>query len=163
VTAVTSGRAAAATRIAGLIAAFVLGLLGAAYYVTWERAPAVSIRWRDSVTPDRRAALERTFGLARGRDPEGRTITYDILDIRSSNIAALLAQPEVEDTGYIDRRTNVVPANAPFGRGGMWIGTRLPVLRIYGVVPAIVVTSLVVLAWALVRTGRHLFSIRSRP
>lgn len=160
---VTVGRASAKSRIAGLIAALVLALLGAAYYVTWERAPGVSVRWREGVTPDRRAALERSFRLARSRDPEGRTITYDILDIRSSNIAALLAQPEVEDTGYIDRRTNAVPANAPFGRGGMWIGTRLPVLRIYGVVPAIVVTSLIVLAWALFRHGGRLFTIRSRP
>jgi hypothetical protein len=151
-----------ASRIAGLIAATVLVAVAGAYYVTYERAPAVSIRWREGVTPERRAALERTFRLARAREPEGRTIIYDVLDIRSSNITALLDQPEVEDTGYIDRRTNNVPANAPFGRGGLWIGTRLPVLRIYGVVPVILVVSVVVLAWALLRNGVTVFSIRSR-
>ena len=161
-TAAGNGRGTRGSRIIGLIAATVLVALGAAYYVTYERAPAVSIRWREGVTPERRAALERTFRLARGRAPEGRTITYDILDIRSSNVRALLQQPEVEDTGYIDRRTANVPANAPFGRGALWIGTRLPVLRIYGVVPVILVVSVVVLAWALLRNGVTVFSIRSR-
>lgn len=158
----TANGGSRASRIAGLIAAIVLVAFAGAYYVTYERAPAVSIRWREGVTPERRAALERTFRLARGREPEGRTIIYDVLDIRSSNIRALLDQPEVEDTGYIDRRTNNVPGNAPFGRGGLWIGTRLPVLRIYGVVPVILVVSVVVFAWALMRNGVIVFSSRSR-
>jgi hypothetical protein len=155
-------RSTRGSRVAGLLAALVLASLGAAYYVTYERAPGVSIRWRDGVTAERRAALEREFRLAQGRNAEGRTITYDILDVRSANISALLEQPEVEDTGYIDRRTNTVPANAPFGRGGMWIGTRVPVLRTYGVIPAVVITSVLVLAWALIRNGMDMFSVRSR-
>ena len=161
-TIVNGARSSRGTRVAGLLAAVVLVSLGAAYYATYERAPGVSIRWRDGVTPQRRAALEREFRLARGRNAEGRTITYDILDIRPRNIRALLEQAEVEDTGYIDRRTNNVPANAPFGRGGMWIGTRVPVLRTYGVVPAVVISSLLVLAWALIRNGMDIFSVRSR-
>jgi hypothetical protein len=111
----------------------------------------MSIRWRDDVSEGRRRQLERTFRLARGRAPEGRTITYDLLDLRSSNVRTLVEHPQVEDTGYLDRTTFNVPANAPFGQGSTWIGTRLPVLRTYGVVPGVVVTCAVLLAYPLPR------------
>jgi hypothetical protein len=136
-----------------VIAALVLAALAGARYATYERAPGMSIRWREDVTDARRRQLERGFRLARGRAAEGRTMTYDLLDLRSSNVRALIAHPQVEDTGYLDRTTFNVPANAPFGQGGMWVGTRMPVLRIRGVVPALAIACVIFLASPLIRAG----------
>lgn len=150
-----------ASRTAAAIAASVLAALGGTYYVTAERAPAVGIRWREGVDSDRRVELERRFRLDRRREPEGRSMLYDLTDIRSTNIRALLAQPEVEDTSRIDRDSSTIMADAAFGQGHMWAGNRLPLLRTYGVVPAIVVTCLVVLAYPLIRDAAPVVRLRS--
>ena len=141
-----------ANRAAAAVAIAVLAALGGMYYATSERAPAVAIRWREGVSDGRRAGIERQFRLRRPREPEGRTMLYDLVDLRSANIRGLLEQPEVEDTSRIDRRTYTIPVNTAFGQGRMWIGTELPVLRTYGVVPAIVVICLIVLAYPLIRS-----------
>ena len=135
------------------IAAVVLAGLGAVWYASYERAPGMSVRWSEDVTGGRRGALEREFRLARGRAVEGRTFTYDLLDIRSANVQALIEHPQVDDTGYLDRASFTVPANAPFGQGGMWIGTRLPVLRTYGVVHAIAAGCALFLFYPIARTA----------
>jgi hypothetical protein len=140
-----------ASRTAALVGASVLALLGGTYYFTYEPAPQVTISWRESTTFDRRGDVERWFGLVRGRDREGRTVTYDLVDTRRENINELLEQPEVEAVGYIDPVTNTVPADAPYGRGWMWLGDRLPEARVYRVVPVIIAACCVVIAYAFAR------------
>ena len=100
-----------------------------AYYLTYEPAPLVRVRWRDGVTAERRAELERQFLLVRPEPHEGRTISYDLLDTSRGNVEALLRTPEVEDTDHIDRAGSFVPFDAPYGESWMWIGHRTPVLR----------------------------------
>jgi hypothetical protein len=150
-----------ASRIAAATAAVVLAALGGAYYATSERAPAVAIRWREGVSEDRRVAIERQFRLRRPREPEGRSMLYDLVDIRSANIEGLLEQSEVEDTSRIDRHTLTIPANTAFGQGNMWVGNELFLLRTHGVVPAIVVTCLMVIAYPLIRRAGQGMRTRS--
>jgi hypothetical protein len=104
-------------------------LLTAAYYLTYEPAPLVRVRWREGMTDDRRVQLEREFLLVRPVPHEGRTLSYDLLDTRASNVAALVAHPDVEDTDHLNRAEARVPFDAPYGESWMWIGHRTPVLR----------------------------------
>jgi hypothetical protein len=138
-------------RAAALTAAAVLALLGGTYYFTHEPAPHVMIRWREDATPERRAYIERFFGLVRARDPEGHAITYDLVNLQPENIEELLEQPEVAGSGYIDEATETVLADVPYGRGSMWIGDRLPEVRVYRVVPGIVAACGLVIAYALAK------------
>ena len=140
-----------ASRAATLVAAALLTLIGGAYYFTWEPAPLVAVRWRDGTTFDRRTQVERWFGLVRGRDLDGRTITYDLVDTRPANIRELLEQPEVEAAGDIDQTTYELPADVPYGVGGMWIGDRLPEARAYRVLPVVVAVCGLVIAYAVVK------------
>ena len=139
------------SRAALLLASAVLTLLGCAYYFTSEPAPLVIIKWREGTTSDRKAAVERWFGLVRARDPEGRAVTYDLVDTRRANINELLEQHEVEGVGYIDAATNTVSGNAAYGRGRMWLGDRLPVVRAYRVVPVIIAACSLVIAYAFAK------------
>ena len=110
--------------MAGLI------LLGLAYALTYEPAPRVRVRWRADVTAQQRAALERKYLLSSGRDPIPHgSIAYDLLDTRQSNIRAMVEDPTVADTGDIDRDTYIVPFQAEYGEGWMWITHRTPGIR----------------------------------
>jgi hypothetical protein len=129
-------------------------MLGVTYYFTYEPAPEISIRWREGVTWEQRTAIERRHGLRRIREQEEESWTYDLIDIRTSNIRALLEQHEVEDTGVVDRLNYTIPSDAPYGDGWMWVGNRLPVLRSHGVVPSIVLACSLALVYALVREIR---------
>jgi hypothetical protein len=139
------------SRAAALLAVVLLALLGGAYYFTYEPAPHVTVRWREGATFDRRVDVERWFGLVRARDREGRTVSYDLVDTRPANIQELLEQPEVEAAGDIDETTYAVPADVPYGRGGMWIGDRLPEARAYRVVPVVVALCGLVIAYAVAK------------
>jgi hypothetical protein len=115
--------------VTAVILMFLTALVAAAYYLTYEPAPLVRIRWRDGVTAERRAELERQFLLVRPVPHEGRTLSYDLLDTRDSNVAELVGHPDVEDTDHLDRAQATVPFDAPYGESWMWIGHRTPVLR----------------------------------
>ena len=141
-------------RAVAVLAATVLAALGIAHSLTYEPAPAVDIRWRAGVTPERRAAIERRFQLVRPHDQEGRTISYDLLDTSARNIRALLAQEDVEDSGRFDPRTHTVRPDAPYGTSWIWIGNRLPLLRIPSVTPALVVLCAGVLAYGVIQRVR---------
>jgi hypothetical protein len=67
--------------------------------------PRVHVRWHDRVTAADRTALEERHGLRNGRpaDDERRTWRYDLGDLSTSNIGALLSDPAVADTAYLDR------------------------------------------------------------
>lgn len=114
-----------------MLAAIGLGGLGAlalAYWLTYEPAPAVRVRWRDGVTSERRAALERKYQLSNPRVPNP-SIAYDLLDTRQSNIRALVLDPDVADTNDIDRDRFEVPFTGEYGESWMWVAHRTPGLR----------------------------------
>lgn len=130
-------------------AAVVLLVLGVTYYMTVEPSPTVSIRWREGVPDAQRASLERSFLLVNPIAHEPRTFRYDLLDTSRMNLEAIVEEPAIEDTGSIDRRALAFPPDYPYGSDWMWLAHRVPVLRMPGVVPALIaVCGLVVLLGA---------------
>ena len=106
-----------------------LAALGIAYWLTLEPAPAIRVRWREDVTSDQQATLERKYLLSSARAPQGRSIAYDLLDTRRANIEALVLDPAAADTADIDRDAFEVPFDKPYGDRWMWVAHRTPVLR----------------------------------
>ena len=126
-----SGLRRRAARIATALAIGALASVGATYYLTYEPAPSVRVRWRQDVTPAGRTQLERTFLLVNRVAHEGstRTFRYDLLDTSQSNIEALVTHPAVEDTDDIDRQKYAVPIDGPYGGRWMWVAHRIPIIR----------------------------------
>ncbi len=113
----------------------VIGLAGllslrVAYDLTREPAPEVRVRWRDATSDGRRAWLEWKYRLTGPAAPQGLSYSYVLMDTRPTNIRALVQDPEVADTGDIDRAKYEIPwETANESRTFMWIADRLPVLR----------------------------------
>jgi len=126
-----------ALRVVGVIAACILVGLGAAYYFTYEPAPRIAIRWPEGIDPSRREELERRFLLV-NPEPERDRFEYDLLDTSRANIEALVREPDVADTDRVSRERFTVPLDVPYGTSWMWVAHRTPVLRIPGVVSALV-------------------------
>ena len=105
-------------RVIGLMIASVLMLLlSIALRASTESpfAPRVRVRWSPGIEDARRSALEREFWLFRGTRTDGDTWEYDLVDPAPASVAALIANPDVADTHYIDRGRTVVAADAPAG------------------------------------------------
>src|SRR5688500_18876020 len=67
--------------------------------------PRVHVRWDERLGDTERADLERQFNLHNGSpadSPRG-TWRYELGDLSRENIGALLQNPAVADTAYIDR------------------------------------------------------------
>ncbi len=79
-------------------------------------APRVSVRWAAAISDQARTAAERRFSLLRGELREGRTWADDLGDLSRANTGALIADPAVEDTHYIDRTAATVWSTAPPAR-----------------------------------------------
>ena len=151
----------AALRVTGMLAGCVLVALGITYYFTWEPAPRVAIRWREGVTPARRQALERRFLLVSPAADRDR-LEYDLLDTSRGNIEALVGEPDIADTDRISREGFTVPLDVPYGTSWMWLAHRTPVLRVPGVLPAIISLCAAVLVGALGFELRWLIRRRAR-
>lgn len=134
-------------RAAAVLAATVLVALGIAYYLTYEPAPEIRVRWRPGLPLERQAQLERQFMLVNRKPSEDR-FTYDLLDTSRRNVEALVHERDIADTDRVDREGFTIPPDIPYGDSWMWIGYRVAVLRTTGVVEAIIVTCAVVLAAA---------------
>jgi hypothetical protein len=78
-------------------------------------APRVHVRWSERVQDDQRAALERRFSLLNGERRENNTWEYDLVNLEPASINALIENPDVADTHYIDRGAGRVTADAPAG------------------------------------------------
>ena len=67
--------------------------------------PRVHVRWNERVSATDRAALERRYDLRHGGpiDGPGNTWRYELGTLSRDNIGALLQDPAVADTAYIDR------------------------------------------------------------
>jgi hypothetical protein len=111
--------------------------LGVTYYFTYEPAPRIAIRWPAEIDPERRQELERRFLLVNPA-VEGDRVEYDLLDTSRDNVEALVREPDVFDTDRISRERFTLPLDVPYGTSWMWIAHRTPLLRIPGVVGAIV-------------------------
>ena len=70
-----------------------LAALAFAYWFSYEPAPGIRVEWQPGVTLEAQTALERKHLLSNRRapDPEqARSLAYDLLDTRRSNIEALV-------------------------------------------------------------------------
>jgi hypothetical protein len=140
------------------IAASVLLLLAGAYWLTYEPAPRIGIRWEKGVTSERQAELERRFSLVNRTVSEDR-LAYDLLDTRQSNIHAIVHERDVYDTDGISRRDATLPPDYRYGESWMWVAHRTPVLRSAGVVEGIVVAC----GLLLLTSAGILIRARQRP
>ena len=136
--------------------------LGAAYYFTYEPAPRIAIRWPTEIEPERRQELERRFLLVNPA-VEGDRLEYDLLDTSRDNVEALVREPDVFDTDRVGREHFTLPLDVPYGTSWMWIAHRTPVLRIRGVVGAIVVLCAAAIAAWLVGELRRFRRRTVRP
>jgi hypothetical protein len=127
-----------ALRVIGTVAACVLLGLGIAYYFTYEPAPRIAIRWPADLDPERRQELERRFLLVNPATDRDR-VEYDLLDTSPGNVEALVREPDVADTDRVGRERFTLPLDVPYGTSWMWVAHRTPVLRIPGIVSALVV------------------------
>jgi hypothetical protein len=65
----------------------------------------VHVRWSEAASRDERIQVEHELGLASGEQERGRTWSYVLRDVSTTNIGRLVRHPFVEDTHYIDRAT----------------------------------------------------------
>jgi hypothetical protein len=91
--------------------------------VTWslfERpAPFVNIRWREGLSVEARRTAESQLYLENGQLSEGAW-RYELTSPRSSEIAAIIAHPDVVDTHRIDRGNATLTADAGRGMLRVW-------------------------------------------
>jgi len=72
----------------------------------------VHVRWSEAASPDQRIQVEHELGLASGEQEQGRTWSYVLRDVSTTNIGRLVRHPFVEDTHYIDRATATLSVDA---------------------------------------------------
>ena len=128
-------------------------------FVDPAMAPRINIRWAPAVDASRRAAAERRFHLLRGELKDGRTWAYDLGDVSRRNVRALVADPAVEDTHYINRSAGTVWRTAPRGRepaGGLLNRIRDSALMTWAATAG-ATTAAVAILW-LLTDGRRLRS-----
>ena len=70
--------------------------------------PRISVRWSPALDVAQRARLEVRYGLSNGAQDTDDTWRYDLGNRSREHIRALLSDPAVEDTGYINREALTV-------------------------------------------------------
>ena len=123
-----SARIQRAARYAVGVSAFLLLVIGVAYYLTYEPSADVGIAWRQGTSIEQRRAHERRFGLVNGREVQGR-MRYDLLDLRKTNVQAILGERDVQDTDGISRSAAGLPVDYRYGETWTWVGLLVPWLR----------------------------------
>ena len=63
----------------------------------------VHVRWQPSVDSAARRNAEERLGLANGQRQDEQTWRYDLIEASRDRIRALVLEPNVADTHYIDR------------------------------------------------------------
>ena len=94
-------------RLAAAVAAAVLVSAVSLVTVT-VTGPRVSVKWQPAISGPERLALEQRHALRNGRqdDPgDDRVWRYELGDWSHDAVAALVQDPAVDDTTYIDRST----------------------------------------------------------
>jgi hypothetical protein len=128
------------------IGLFGLATYACAYWFTYEPAPGVRVRWRDTVSLEQQASLERKYLLVDrvGPHPDAsRSFGYALLDTRRSNIEALVKDPAVFDTNDIEDEEGefFVRLGTAYSDRWMWVAHRTPLLR-YGAVRWVLILGL---------------------
>ena len=125
-------------------------LTAAASYGTLQfafgpRPAEIHVRWAPEADGPQREAAESRYGLSEGALLEGRTWSYTIRDLSSSNVSALVRDAAIEDTHDIDRATFRVSPTAPrrpYDTEYPWIPVSLNAVAILGLMIGLVSVSL---------------------
>ena len=102
----------------------------AVWFLTFQPAPKVHVRWRLALPETSRRMLERQFLLINPVDIKNDTWMYDLLDTSTRNVRALVQHPDAADTHEIDRRGFKVSPTATSRNATTWIVNRVPGLRL---------------------------------
>ena len=78
-------------------------------------APRVNVRWIDGIADATRDALQQRYGLIKGVRDDGTTWAYDLTKTDSVSVIALVSDPSVADTHFIDRGSGTIDADAARG------------------------------------------------
>ncbi|MEQ1759484.1 MAG: hypothetical protein ABL986_14280 [Vicinamibacterales bacterium] len=70
--------------------------------------PVINVAWSPSVNDEERTALETRFQLFEGDFKGGQLWSYNLADVSSDNVSALVQHPSVSDTHHINRRSFAV-------------------------------------------------------
>jgi hypothetical protein len=91
--------------------------------------PAVHVRWAESTAAAERAALEQRLQLAPLEQMAATTWRYEVLDTSRDNLEAIVREPNIQDTHFVDRGAFAISPEAPAAprRPGP-IGQRWPAL-----------------------------------
>jgi hypothetical protein len=82
--------------------------------IAYDPPPAfVHVRWAPAVDDAGRERLEQQYSLTRPSAQEARTWHYYLADLSRANVRALVQNPAVEDTHYINRERFSVWRTAP--------------------------------------------------
>jgi hypothetical protein len=139
-------------RTAAVLALVVVGLVA-----LWpQREPAtrttqVAVRWSADLPDSERATLEQRFSLSAGEPNSNRTAdvnvwNYSLSNTTEDNVRALVAHPEVVDTGGIERDTFVVPPQPPADDHPYLAVMRIPFVQYPG---AVLFLSAAVFLWTI--------------
>ena len=129
-----------------------LAALAFAYWFSYEPAPGIRVEWEPGVTLEAQTALERKHLLSNRRAPhpeQARSLAYDLLDTRRSNIEALVQDPAVVDTNDIEDEWARVRIGTAYGDRWTWIAHRTPLLRYAEIRWALIVTLAATAAFGL--------------
>ena len=98
----------------GMVGQWGLLALCAAWAVYERPAPVINVRWREGLSREAQRLDEQQFYLASGEaaSADDRTWTYVLTAPTRTNIAALIAHADVEDTYRIDRRRATISDEA---------------------------------------------------
>jgi hypothetical protein len=78
-------------------------IVGAALVDVTVTGPRVAVRWAPHVDAAARLALQQRYQLRNGRQNEGPEWRYELRDWSRANVRALVRDPAVADTAYINR------------------------------------------------------------
>jgi hypothetical protein len=98
---------------------FVLIGLCLAWAVLERPAPLVNVRWREGLSATARRDAETRLYLEKG-EPVGEAWRYELASPRRTELAAIVAHPDVRDTHRIDQRTATITADAGRGTLRVW-------------------------------------------
>lgn len=100
------------------------------------------MRWSPQVDTAARGRLEQRYGLADGAPTDGRTFAYNLTNLSTENIRAMVLDPAVEDTHRIHRTKyriwRFAPRSAYKGNAAFW-GPFLEATTLLALVAALLV------------------------
>ena len=108
-----SRRAWGVISVASLVAA--LAIWSSSTLFILAANPEINVRWRESVDPAARAALERRFKLLRAEPIASSAWRYELTDSSRDLLRTLVQDPDVADTHFVDRTTFELASDAPRG------------------------------------------------